>query len=81
MKIQSCLLFVYRLMLVCYPPSFRKRFAPEMLELAAAAEATEWPANLRRYRRCHRSLLAPRVPFDGCAAGTQCLCAAQRIAD
>ena len=43
MKIQSCLLFVYRLMVACYPPSFRKRFAPEMLELAALAEATEWP--------------------------------------
>src|SRR6185437_14879546 len=43
MKIQSCLLFVYRLMVACYPPSFRKRFAPEMLKLAALAEATEWP--------------------------------------
>ena len=43
MNIQSCLLCAYRLMLVCYPPSFRKRFGPEMLELAAAAEPTEWP--------------------------------------
>lgn len=43
MNIQSCLLCGYRLMLVCYPRSFRKRFGPEMLELAAAAEPNEWP--------------------------------------
>ena len=43
MNIQSCLLRAYRLMLLFYPPSFRKRFGPEMLELAAAAESTEWP--------------------------------------
>jgi hypothetical protein len=43
MNIQSCLLYAYRLLLEFYPPSFRRRFAPEMLELAAAAELTEWP--------------------------------------
>jgi hypothetical protein len=43
MNIQSCLLYAYRLLLVFYPPSFRRRFATEMLEVAAAAEPTEWP--------------------------------------
>jgi hypothetical protein len=28
---------------ICFPPVFRARFAPEMLELAAAAEPGEWP--------------------------------------
>jgi hypothetical protein len=43
MNIQKCLLKAYRILLVFYPPSFRKHFAPEMLELAAAAEINEWP--------------------------------------
>jgi hypothetical protein len=43
MSIRSCLLHAYRLLLVFYPPPFRRRFAPEMLEVAAAAELTEWP--------------------------------------
>ena len=43
MNIRNCLLYAYRILLVFYPASFRRRFAPEMLELAAAAEATEWP--------------------------------------
>jgi len=43
MNIQSCVLYAYRLLLVLYPPSFRRRFAAEMLELAAAAEPSEWP--------------------------------------
>ena|ERR1700690_2721399 len=38
-----CLLGVYRFLLLLYPPAFRKRFAPEMLELVAAAELGEWP--------------------------------------
>jgi hypothetical protein len=38
-----CLLFAYRFLLQLYPPAFRQRFAPEMLELAQAAEPTEWP--------------------------------------
>jgi hypothetical protein len=43
MNIRRGLLGTYRLMLQLYPPGFRKRFAPEMLELAEAAEGTEWP--------------------------------------
>lgn len=33
----------YRLLLRLYPPAFRERFAPEMLQLAEAADHTEWP--------------------------------------
>lgn len=40
---RRCLLFNYRLLLQLYPPAFRKRFALEMLELAQAADANEWP--------------------------------------
>ena len=43
MNIERGLLGVYRLLLQLYPPAFRQRFAPEMLELAAAAEPAEWP--------------------------------------
>jgi hypothetical protein len=43
MNIRTCLLYAYRILLVFYPPSFRKRYAPEMLELAAAADPAEWP--------------------------------------
>lgn len=43
MNIRNYFLHAYRILLVFYPPAFRKRFAPEMLELAAAAELTEWP--------------------------------------
>jgi hypothetical protein len=43
MNIRNCFLYAYRILLVFYPSSFRSRFAPEMLELAAAAELTEWP--------------------------------------
>jgi hypothetical protein len=43
MNIHRCLLYTYRLLLQLYPPAFRKRFAPQMLELAGAAEPTEWP--------------------------------------
>ena len=43
MNIRNCLLYAYRILLVLYPPAFRKRFAPEMLEVAAAAEISEWP--------------------------------------
>ena len=38
-----CLLWVYRVLLLLYPPAFRKRFAAEMLELVAEAEAGDWP--------------------------------------
>jgi hypothetical protein len=43
MNIRKCFLYAYRILLVFYPPSFRRRFATEMLELAAAADITEWP--------------------------------------
>ena len=43
MSIRRCLLCTYRLLLQLYPPAFRNRFAPEMLELAEAAEPAEWP--------------------------------------
>jgi hypothetical protein len=43
MSMQRGLLGAYRLLLGFYPPAFRKRFAPEMLELAEAAELAEWP--------------------------------------
>lgn len=43
MNIRKCMLHAYRVMLGLYPPAFRKRFAPEMLQLAAAAEFSEWP--------------------------------------
>jgi hypothetical protein len=36
-------LWAYGCLLQLYPPTFRKRFAAEMLELAAAAEPAEWP--------------------------------------
>jgi hypothetical protein len=43
MTIRRWLLGTYRLLLRLYPPAFRTRFAGEMLELAAAADADEWP--------------------------------------
>jgi hypothetical protein len=43
MSLRRCLLSTYRLLLLLYPYAFRQRFAPEMLELAEAAEADEWP--------------------------------------
>jgi hypothetical protein len=43
MSIRSCLLFTYRFLLQLYPYSFREQFAPEMLQLAEAAEPAEWP--------------------------------------
>lgn len=43
MTVRRCLLRTYRLLLLLYPYAFRQRFAPEMLELAEAAEPGEWP--------------------------------------
>jgi hypothetical protein len=43
MNIHRYLLYAYQFLLRFYPPPFRKRFAPEMLELAEAAEPAEWP--------------------------------------
>lgn len=40
---QRCVLFAYGLLLLLYPPAFRRRFTTEMLEIAAAAEPAEWP--------------------------------------
>jgi hypothetical protein len=42
-SMRRCLLYSYRLLLLLYPYAFRQRFAPEMLELAEAAEPGEWP--------------------------------------
>jgi hypothetical protein len=43
MTAQRSLLSAYRFLLRLYPAAFRRRFAPEMLEIAAAAELMEWP--------------------------------------
>lgn len=43
MNARQCMLGAYRVLLYFYPPAFRQRFAPEMLELADAAELHEWP--------------------------------------
>ena len=43
MRVQRCLLSLYGRLLRLYPPAFRKRFAPEMLLIAQAADAGEWP--------------------------------------
>lgn len=43
MNFQRCLLGIYRVLLLLYPPAFRKRFAPEMLEIAEAAAPADWP--------------------------------------
>jgi hypothetical protein len=43
MNLQRGLLFTYRFLLQLYPPQFRNRFAPEMLECAEAADPAEWP--------------------------------------
>jgi hypothetical protein len=43
MNTQRALLTAYRFLLLLYPATFRNRFAPEMLDLAAAAEPSEWP--------------------------------------
>jgi hypothetical protein len=42
MRVRPGLLWAYRWLLQLYPPAFRRRFAPEMLELAEAAEPNEW---------------------------------------
>jgi hypothetical protein len=47
MNTRQCMLGAYRLMLQFYPPAFRQRFAPEMMELAEAAPPIEWPLIFR----------------------------------
>lgn len=43
MNLHRSWLRAYRLLLQLYPPAFKKRFASEMLEVAAADESPEWP--------------------------------------
>jgi hypothetical protein len=43
MKLRWFFLLAYRFMLQLYPHGFRQRFAPEMMRLAAEADAREWP--------------------------------------
>lgn len=43
MTVRRCLLFTYRSLLYLYPYAFRRRFATEMLQVAAEAEPSEWP--------------------------------------
>jgi hypothetical protein len=43
MKLRRCFLFTYRFLLHLYPYGFRHRFASEMMQLAAEADAAEWP--------------------------------------
>jgi len=41
MNIRRCLMFGYRFLLHLYPYAFRRRFASEMMQLAAEAEPSE----------------------------------------
>jgi hypothetical protein len=43
MNLRRCLLFTCRFLLLLYPYTFRRRFATEMMQLAAEAEPAEWP--------------------------------------
>jgi hypothetical protein len=43
MTFQRCVMSAYRFLLLLYPSAFRKRFAPEMLEIAESADVAEWP--------------------------------------
>ncbi len=43
MNIRDWRLRAYTLLLRLYPRQFSRRFAPEMLQIAEAAEASEWP--------------------------------------
>ncbi|MGA7907635.1 MAG: hypothetical protein WCA16_09545 [Candidatus Sulfotelmatobacter sp.] len=43
MTARGGVLLGYRVLLQLYPAAFRKRFAPEMLQVAEAAEPAEWP--------------------------------------
>jgi len=42
MSVKPLFLCTYRLLLRCYPCSFRLRFAEDMLQLAKEAECSEW---------------------------------------
>lgn len=43
MTIRPTLLFAYRQILRLYPAHFRERFGEEMMEIADAAEFSDWP--------------------------------------
>lgn len=43
MKVRCGFLVAYRVLLRLYPRAFRQRFCEEMLEIAAVADASEWP--------------------------------------
>jgi hypothetical protein len=43
MSLRRSLLCTYRILLQLYPSAFRRRFAPEMMELAEMADPGEWP--------------------------------------
>lgn len=43
MTLQRCMLFTYRGLLLFYPAAFRRRFAPEMLQIAEDSAPREWP--------------------------------------
>jgi len=46
------MLALYRLLLLCYPTRFRRRFGPEMTAAFAAYGITGWAVSLRRSRGC-----------------------------
>ena len=60
MNTRQYLLGTYRLMLQLYPPTFRRRFASEMLEVAEAVEPAEWPLIF-----CDTSVAIVRCWIDG----------------
>jgi hypothetical protein len=43
MNTRAIMLFAHRQLLRLYPAEFRERFAEEMIEIAKAAESSEWP--------------------------------------
>jgi len=68
MRAKRCLLYAYGLLLRLYPAVFRERFAPEMLQLAEAAEPAEWPLIFG-----DTSLAIARSWFDAAAAPSTAL--------
>ena len=40
---KTCSIYAFRCLLQFYPADFRKRFGAEMMEIAEAAEPSEWP--------------------------------------
>lgn len=60
MNFRHGFLFGYRLLLWLYPPAFRARYAPEMLELAEAVGYSEWPLFF-----CDTGIAIVRCWFEG----------------